>query len=86
MLVLSRKPDEEIRIGNQIVIRVVRISGSRVSLAIDAPQEFRIQRAEKLGNRPRPAVPQSEAGGDLPDLCFAWPTTETSKLVPVPVP
>ncbi|MEQ9408544.1 MAG: carbon storage regulator [Fuerstiella sp.] len=46
MLVLSRKRNEEFRIGNYIVIRVVRITGSRVSLAIDAPKEFHIQRGE----------------------------------------
>jgi len=47
MLVLSRKPGEKVVIGNNdIKITVVEIKGKRVRLAIDAPDQFRILRAE----------------------------------------
>lgn len=46
MLVLSRKASEVITIGDDITVKVVRISGGRVRLAIDAPDEIRIQRGE----------------------------------------
>ena len=46
MLVLSRKKGEQIRIGNDIVITVHRLSGNRVSLGIEAPADCRITRAE----------------------------------------
>lgn len=46
MLVLSRKKGEQIRIGNDIVITVHRLSGNRVSLGIEAPAHCRITRAE----------------------------------------
>ena len=46
MLVLSRKAGEEIRIGNDIVIRVNKIAGGRVSIGVDAPNEVRIVRGE----------------------------------------
>ncbi len=46
MLVLSRKPDQEILIDGHIRIRVTRISGNRVTLAIDAPRETTIMRGE----------------------------------------
>jgi carbon storage regulator CsrA len=46
MLILSRKQNQEIHIGTGIVVRVLQISGSRVSLAIDAPQSIPIQRGE----------------------------------------
>jgi carbon storage regulator len=46
MLVLSRKPGEEIVIGNNIRVRVVTIRGSRVRLAITAPVETPILRRE----------------------------------------
>ena len=48
MLVLSRKVTEEILIGDSIRVKVTRLSGNRVSLAIEAPQEARILRGECL--------------------------------------
>jgi len=46
MLVLSRKKNESIRIGNGITISVVEIRGNRVQLAIDAPREVPVHRGE----------------------------------------
>ena len=52
MLVLSRKPGQTIRIGDDIVIRIQRVTGSRVAVAIEAPRECRILRSEIVG-RPK---------------------------------
>ncbi|MBS0266061.1 MAG: carbon storage regulator [Planctomycetes bacterium] len=46
MLVLSRKVNEEIVIGNNIRVSVVRISGNRIRLGISAPDNVSIRRAE----------------------------------------
>jgi len=46
MLVLSRKAGEKVQIGNGIVVTVTRISGGRVTLAIEAPHDVRILRGE----------------------------------------
>lgn len=46
MLVLSRKLDERIRIGDEIVITVKQIAGNRVSIGIEAPDHVRILRGE----------------------------------------
>jgi carbon storage regulator len=46
MLVLSRKCGEEITIGEDIKVIVLRVSGMTVSLGIDAPRELSIMRAE----------------------------------------
>ena len=46
MLVLSRKVGERIVIGDNITVVVQRVSGGRVSLAIEAPQDVRILRGE----------------------------------------
>jgi len=46
MLVLTRKTDERILVGNDIVITVVRVSGNRVCLGIEAPAGVRILREE----------------------------------------
>lgn len=45
MLVLSRKKNQSIQIGN-IVITVNQINGNRVALGIKAPAEVRILRGE----------------------------------------
>ena len=46
MLVLSRKLDESIRIGDEISVKVLGVSGQQVRLGIEAPREVQIDRAE----------------------------------------
>ncbi|MDM4017247.1 carbon storage regulator [Roseiconus lacunae] len=46
MLVLSRKVDQRIQIGEDITITVVRVEGNRVRIGIDAPRDQRIVRGE----------------------------------------
>lgn len=51
MLVLSRKPEQSIQIGEKIRITVVSVEGSRVRIGIDAPREMAIFRSELLEDR-----------------------------------
>ncbi|GAB6138167.1 carbon storage regulator CsrA [Halanaerobaculum tunisiense] len=46
MLVLTRKEDEKIIIGDDIEITVVEAGGGQVRLGIDAPQDIEIHRKE----------------------------------------
>lgn len=46
MLVLSRKKDDTIEIGNDIIIVVVEIRGDKVRLGIDAPKDISVHRGE----------------------------------------
>jgi carbon storage regulator len=46
MLVLSRKETERIRLGDSIVVTVVRVSGDKVRLGIDAPPNIVVLREE----------------------------------------
>jgi carbon storage regulator len=48
MLVLSRKCNETIVIGDNIHIKVVGIGGNQVRLGIEAPSDVRIMRDELL--------------------------------------
>lgn len=46
MLVLSRKQDESIYIGDDIVLTILQVQGHRVRLGIDAPSRIAIRRSE----------------------------------------
>ena len=48
MLVLSRKLNETILIGNEIEITVLSIEGDRVRLGLNAPKDMRIFRQELI--------------------------------------
>lgn len=61
MLVLSRKLNEEIRIGRDVVITVVEIDRGKIRLGITAPPEVKVLRGELLTRpthapRPEPEV------------------------------
>jgi carbon storage regulator len=46
MLVLSRREKERIRLGNSIVVTVVRVAGETVRLGIEAPPNVLVLRDE----------------------------------------
>ncbi|MFN8383480.1 MAG: carbon storage regulator CsrA [Anaerolineales bacterium] len=46
MLVISRKINESITIGDNIVVTILDIEGERIKLGIDAPRELIILRQE----------------------------------------
>jgi carbon storage regulator len=59
MLVLTRRDGEEILIGNEVTIVVVKIGSGKVRIGVTAPKEVPVHRAEiasKISNR---ALPQS---------------------------
>lgn len=45
MLILTRKPAEEIYIGPDIIITVIEVKGKQVRLGIEAPREIQIHRS-----------------------------------------
>jgi len=67
MLVLSRKLNQRILIGDDVVLTVVRIKGSSVQLGIEAPSGIEVVREELLTGETMPrarsadrAVPTGE--------------------------
>jgi carbon storage regulator len=56
MLVLTRKRNQQIRIGQDIVVRVVSVRGAAVQLGIQAPREVNIAREEIRDRRPAEAA------------------------------
>lgn len=49
MLVLQRKAGEQVRIGNDVVVTVLKTASGKVSLGIQAPAYYRITRPEQRG-------------------------------------
>lgn len=46
MLVLTRKPNERIQIGDDIEIKVVSVDGDQVKIGISAPKSIDVHRYE----------------------------------------
>jgi carbon storage regulator CsrA len=65
MLVLSRKPGEQVRIG-EVTLTVVRVKGNTVTLAFRAPDAVRILRGEL--DRPRASSRREGPPEVRPDL------------------
>ena len=64
MLVLSRREREQIKLGDSIVVTVIRVTGDRVRLGINAPPEVVVLRGElerqdaaALASQPLPPLP-----------------------------
>jgi carbon storage regulator len=48
MLVLTRKQNEGILIGSDIIVTVINIEGDKIRLGIEAPKNIRVIREELL--------------------------------------
>ena len=49
MLVLSRRENEQIKLGDSIVVTIVKVTGDRVRLGIEAPSDVLVLRSELKG-------------------------------------
>lgn len=75
MLVLTRKVQEQIKIGDNITITIVRVKGQSVRVGIEAPFDVRVMRSELDAFRDagaeqqkpaKPAANQSKPSGKKP--------------------
>ncbi len=67
MLVLTRKVDETIMIGEDVELTVIRIRGNSVRLGISAPNEIRVTRGELDRKPPQRQAAESSAAEPEPD-------------------
>ncbi len=68
MLVLTRKLDESITIGNEITVQVLEIRGGQVRLGIKAPKETPVNRTEVFESIVRENFEASRLPEDLEPL------------------
>lgn len=68
MLVLSRRPNEALHVGDDIVITVTRVRGDVVRLGIQAPKDVKIMRGELVGkpDRKKAEAEATETSVDAP--------------------
>lgn len=81
MLVLSRKETERIRLGESIVVTVIRVSGDKVRLGIEAPPEVLVLREEL---EPHPTAQAAVSPVATPAAITAPPVTP-APVCPAPV-
>jgi carbon storage regulator len=68
MLILSRKTNESIMIGDQIEISVVDIRGDQVKLGIQAPRSVKVYRREVYRAIQMENRAAAQTGTDLPKI------------------
>jgi carbon storage regulator CsrA len=69
MLVLSRKVDEAIQIGDSITVLVTRINANRVLIGISAPPDVEILRRELCPERTVAEIELGMRGAMSPPAC-----------------
>jgi carbon storage regulator len=78
MLVLTRKPDQSIMVGNEIEITVLEVRGEQVRLGIRAPRNVTVHRKEVFEQIKQENQNAITASTDsLPDL---------NSLITIPLP
>ena len=71
MLILTRKINEKIKIGNEITLSIIEIKGEQVKIGVEAPKEVKVFRQEvfnAIQNENRAAATSQESIGALSDL------------------
>ena len=65
MLVLTRKRSERIQIGDNVVVKVIRLGRNSVKIGIEAPGHVRVLRSELCDDTPpAPNLDPADLAGD----------------------
>ena len=79
MLVLSRKIKEQILIGDDVRITLLRIDGNKVRIGIDAPKHIRVIRGELTPTENDAEGDESRGQISEREEAFAHPTDEIAR-------
>lgn len=67
MLILTRRPNERLMIGKDIIVEVLEIRGNQVRLGIKAPAEVKVLREEILVRQAAAAQPAAKPAYQPPN-------------------
>ena len=62
MLVLARRTGESILIGEEIVVKILKIEGNSVKIGIEAPKRYRVYRKELYDRIVKENIEASRSG------------------------
>jgi carbon storage regulator len=80
MLVLTRRLNQSIKIGDDIEITVIEVRGDQVRLGVSAPRDVTVHRKEiylQIQQENRAAAQSSDAVPDLDSVSGAFATRKT---------
>lgn len=80
MLVLTRKSHEQIQIGDNITITILRVKGGAIRVGIDAPRNVSVLRKELSGKPAKNDKTQVEAVATEASVAVAAVTTRRRKM------
>ena len=81
MLILSRKIDEKIMIGDNISVSIIEIRGDQVRIGVDAPRTVKVFRREVYDAILAENKAAAESKPVLPEVNFAVPRQESAQEV-----
>jgi carbon storage regulator len=64
MLILTRRPQETIRVGEDITITILGVEGNKVRVGIAAPRDVSVDREEVFERKQREQAEESHAQDD----------------------
>ena len=67
MLILSRKTDQQIKIGDDITLTIIEIRGDQVKIGVEAPKDVKVFRQEvfdAIQNENKAAVVDTQESGN----------------------
>lgn len=79
MLVLTRKVEESITIGNHVTVTILEVKGNQVKLGIRAPRSVPVNRTEVFESILNENIRASEAPSDLESLTLPLKADEAKK-------
>lgn len=63
MLILTRRPQETIRVGEEVTITVLGVEGSKVRIGISAPRHITVDRQEVFERKQRDGTSNGPSEG-----------------------
>lgn len=85
MLVLTRKQNQEIHIGDHIKITVLKVKGNTVRLGIEAPREISVLRGELPSDRSTTAPTTATEAPQVAEFTVVFSNSDESQRAKVDV-